>query len=142
MDMNTELLLKAAAQIKTGYELMGSKWGNCESEVIMCQTLAACAKNLQDHGEALSWAMPNCWAPKDMHHNNNARGLQRLMADGDLVVEDYTGKLTPAKGVKVHKGFPQVFKITEQGLHYCLGLTGTKNKPVPLEVHEVADSTL
>lgn len=48
-------LTKVAGALEDPYKLMGSKWRNCEAEVIAWQTIKACANNEAAHGEAFSW---------------------------------------------------------------------------------------
>ncbi len=81
----SELLLKAAKLIKTGNELMGSKWQNCEAEVIATQTVCACANNFTDHGEAISWQGKGTLAGRAVCGTDNAHGLGLLIKDGMLV---------------------------------------------------------
>lgn len=117
--MNTTLLKKVAAKIKTGYELMGSKWQNSEAEVIAMQTINACKNNLKDHGDAFSWLGGNATRGRAQCGTDNARGLGKLIADGSLVQEDYTGPLTPPDGTATHNGKPQILRVTDALLAYA-----------------------
>lgn len=114
-----ELLLQVAGKITTGRELMGSRWQNCEAEVIALQTISACALNLKDHGEALSWLDKNCTNGRQMDGTNNSSGLQLLLDDRCLVMEAYTGPLKPPAGIAQKAGRPLVLRCTDRLLHYA-----------------------
>lgn len=117
--MNTELLVKVAAKIKTGYELMGSKWQNCECEVLAMQTIAACAFNFKTHGDAFSWLNSNATRGRAMCGGNNAQGLDRLIREGQFVRESYEGELSPPKGIARADGKPEILRATDALLEYA-----------------------
>jgi hypothetical protein len=118
--MNTDLLLEVANRIKSGYEFMGSKWQNCEAEVIALQTLTASAVNFKSHGDAFSWLGSGATRGQDMSGTNNADGLARLFADGSLIEEVYVGPLTPPVGTaQSPDGRPLVLRVTTNLLKYA-----------------------
>lgn len=120
--MNLELLAAVAAKIKTGYELMGSKWSNAEAELIAVQTISACQMNQKDHGDAFSWLAGSATTGRRQCGTNNARGLAMLIEDGSLVQEDYAGTLTSPPGTAIHNGKPQVLRVTNRLLHYAASM--------------------
>lgn len=120
------VLQRIAAKVKTGYEFMGSKWGNCEAEVIALQTLTACAVNEREHGEALSWLGQGCLRGRDMAGTDNAGGLARVLKDGSLVKERYTGNLTPPLGTATEGGKPLVLRCSDSFLLYAASLLKVK----------------
>ena len=99
-------------------QLMGSKWNNCEAEVIASQTVHACANNFKEHGEALSWLGRGCLRERAVCGTDNKSGLQRLLDDGSLVLEAYTGSLQPAEDTATFGGKPQVLRVTPNLLEY------------------------
>lgn len=119
----SDLLLKAAGLIKTGNELMGSRWQNCEAEVIATQTICACAKNFKDYGEAISWQGKGTLAGRAMSGTNNAHVLGLLLKDGMIVSEKFTGDLKPSKPdtIAMEDGKYLVLRCTEKLLHYAIG---------------------
>lgn len=123
--MSTEdqkLLLKLAAKIKTGWELCGSKWKNCEAETIALQTISACAMNLRNHNEALSWQGTGTLL-RGNDGTNNPKGVASLVDDGSLILEEYTGELTsPDQTVRAESGKPMVFRVTRVLLHYAASM--------------------
>jgi hypothetical protein len=117
--MHTQLLRKIAAKIKTGSELMGSRWQNCEAEVIALQTISACALNLKQHGDAFSWLAESCTRGRNQAGTNNSRGLQLLTDDQCLLVEPYAGPAKAPKGTATRDGKPLVLRCTPRLLHYA-----------------------
>lgn len=116
--MNTEHLKKVAAAIKTGHEMMGSKWQNCEAEVIALQTVSACALNLKNKDDAFSWLAGSCTTGRQQCGTNNARGLQMLLDDGSLIQESYTGKHKAPSETATHDGKPQILRVSQHLLKY------------------------
>ena len=112
-------LYSVAGRIKTGRELMGSKWQNCEAETIAVQTISACALNGRNHGEELSWCGQSVFFGRQLCGTNNSRGLHILLDDGSLVLEEYTGALTPPDGTATQNGRPLVLRVTESLLAYA-----------------------
>lgn len=117
--MNTELLGKVAAKITTGYELMGSKWQNCECETIAMQTISACATNFKNHGDAFSWLGRGALRGRAPCGINNAQGLGRLLQDGSLTQESYEGPLSPPDTTAAENGLPQILRVTDALLEYA-----------------------
>lgn len=109
-----------ASQIKTGWELCGSKWKNCEAETIVLRTISACANNLKSKGDAFSWLAGSCTTGRQQCGTNNARGLQMLINDGSIVQEDYTGPHEPPAGTATHDSKPQVLRVTNSLLLYVV----------------------
>ena len=121
-----ELLQKVADLIKTSGALMGSRWRNCEAEVIAAQTIAACARNLKDHGEAISWLGKSALSGRQQCGTNNARGLDLLRNDGMIVLEVYTGTFQPSKpgDIAMKDGGYLVLRCTEKLLLYVIDFLG------------------
>jgi hypothetical protein len=130
--MNTVLLRKVAERLVTGYELFGSKWGNCEAEVIAMQTIKACQRNLDHHGVAFSWLSTTATAGRGRDGTDNAHGLQLLLQDGSLVQDDYLGALQPPAGTQRINGMSQVLRVTDALLLYAaemLSVSVTEGTP-------------
>ena len=108
-----------ASRIKTGWELCGSKWDNCESETIALQVISACNNNLKSKGDAFSWLAGSCTTGRQQCGTNNARGLQMLIDDGSIVREDYTGPHEAPAGTATHNDKPQVLRVTNSLLLYA-----------------------
>lgn len=113
------LLNAVADKLNDFGALMGSKWQNCEAEVIASQTICACRNNLADHGDAFSWLMASATRGRAMCGTNNSAGLQRLIDDGSLIVEDYAGDLSAPSGVAVVEGKSQVLRVSDSLLLYA-----------------------
>lgn len=114
------LLLRVGDSIKTGWELCDSKWQKSESEWLACQTLSACAKNLRDHGEAISWLMPGAERGRMICGADNAAGLEKLFKDGSMIKESYTGTLEAPEGVsRDDSGKPYVLRCTDSIIYYA-----------------------
>lgn len=126
--MNTVLLRKVAERLVTGYELFGSKWGNCEAEVIAMQTIKACQRNLDYHGVAFSWLSITATSSRQLDGTDNSCGLGMLLQDGSLVQADYLGALQPPAGTYRVNGMAQVLRVTDVLLLYA-----AKMLSVPLE---------
>lgn len=124
----SNLLKQAAALIKTGNELMGSIWQNCETEVAATQTVCACATNLREHGEAISWLSTNALRGRQVCGTDNASGIARLVDGGYVVREVYTGNLTPPAKTAQKGGKPEVLRCTDKLLHYVIGAVGAKRR--------------
>lgn len=88
-------LLVQIADKMTGYELMGSKWQNCEAETIASQTICACALNYKNHGEAFSWCGVGTRGIGGNGLVNNPRGMGKVVNDGSIIVDWYDGPLKP-----------------------------------------------
>ena len=108
-----------ASNIKTGWELCGSKWGNCESETIALQTISACALNLKNKGDAFSWLAGSCTIGRQRCGTDNAHGLQMLIDDGSVIQESYTGPHEAPEGTAMRDGLPQVLRVTNSLLLYA-----------------------
>ena len=93
MHVDTDLLLKVADKIKTGWELCGSKWQNCEAETIVCQAICSCALNFREHGDAFSWQGKGTQCVSGGGLADNPKGMQSLLDDKCIVLEPYTGQL-------------------------------------------------
>lgn len=119
-------LAKVAAALKDPYALMGSKWRNCEAEVIAWQTIKACAANEAEHGEAISWLGRGCLSGRQLDGTNNARGLAKLVEDGALVREVYEGTLPAPESTAQEDGRPLVLRVTPELLNYVIGLCKLK----------------
>ncbi len=118
----SDLLPIVAGRITTGYEFMGSKWENCEAEVIALQTITAYALNLKEHGEPLSWLNRGATSGHQMCGTNNAHGLHLLIQDGMLVREPYLGQLKPKDMDAIsrdEKGQMEVLRCTLALLKYA-----------------------
>ncbi len=127
--MDNTLLQNLAKRLKDYGQFMGSKWQNCEAEVIAMQTIGACAKNLTDHGEAMSWLSRSATSGRQMCGTNNSHGLGLLLADGSLIEESYDGPLTPPDNTAIDdKGNPRVLRVTDELLHYGMSLIKPKSK--------------
>lgn len=124
-----ELLQNAASLIKTGNELMGSKWQNCEAEVIAMQTICACARNLKDHGEAISWQGNGTLVGRQQCGTNNANGLNLLLRDGMIISEEFIGTLEPSEPDKIatKDGKYLVLRCTEKLLNYFIEFVGSRS---------------
>ena len=122
----SELLRNAADLIKTDGALMGSRWRNCEAEVIAAQTIAACARNFKDHGEAISWLGKGALLGRQQCGTNNAHGLNLLLQDGMIVMEVFTGTLQPSKpdDIAMKDGKYLVLRCTEKLLLYVISYLG------------------
>lgn len=118
-----DLLEKAASVFKSGNELMGSQWQNCEAEVIATQTIKACALNLKNHGEALSWLGNSARTGRQNCGTRNGQGLARLVREGFIVEETYEGSLKPSNPEEIHQvdGKYTVLRCTEKLLKYVIG---------------------
>ncbi len=121
--MNFKLLQKVAEKLGKS-RLMDTKWQNSECEVIASQTIRACNSNYQNHGDAFSWVGCNVVRGRARCGTDNASGLARLIADGSLVQEDYTGPLTPIEDVHYENDKPQVLRVTDSLLEYVDNFIG------------------
>lgn len=122
--LDTALLLNVSSRITTGWELCDSKWQQGEAELIACQTINACANNFRDHGEAISWCGSSALGSCGTGLVDNGSGVSKLQRDGSIVLEPYTGKLTPSKpdGIAKDKdGKFFVFRVTNSLLKYADG---------------------
>jgi len=108
-----------ASNIKTGWELCGSKWQNSEAEYIALQTITACALNLKTKGDAFSWLTSSCTTGLQRCGTNNARGLQMLIDDGSIIREDYTGDHKPPTTTVISNDKPQILRVTNNLLLYA-----------------------
>ena len=110
--------------VKSGSELMGSRWKNCEAETIALQTICACGLNLEKDGEAISWQGAGTL------RFNNSDGVKRLLNDGMIVLESYDNPLglkIPKGTVCAEDGKPMVFKCTEKLLDYVIAFMKLTN---------------
>ena len=113
------LLKKVADKLREGRHLMGSKWQNCEAEMIAEQTIVASDANLEAHGTAFSWLNQNALRGRQQCGTDNARGLGQLLDDGSLTQEDFGGSVRPPEGTARDRGMPQVLRVTNNLLHYA-----------------------
>lgn len=119
------LLYAIADRIKTGRELMGSKWGNCEAEHIALQILAGSRAVHRKHGEAFSWQ--GLGTQKSGSGISNPEGVGRLLRDGSIVLEEYDGDLKPENDVVISEnGKPMVFRPTPSLLYYAASQMGVE----------------
>jgi hypothetical protein len=102
------------------WSLANSKWQKCECEVIVAQTVNACATNLERHGEAFSWLCESAIKGRQSCGTDNGSALSRLIKDGSITVGDYTGTAVAPKGTVRKGGKPQVVRITESLLDYVI----------------------
>ncbi len=116
------LLVKVGEKIDQ-YSLMGSKWGNCEAEVIAAQALASCAYNYKTHGDAFSFYTKSLGSIGGNGLVNNPKGVGSLVNDGSIVVEEYTGSVTPDNPDKIvqKKGKYVVLRVSEALILYAAG---------------------
>ena len=112
-------LTAVAARIKSGMEFCGSKWGQTEAEVIALQTLSASSANRVKYGDAFSWVGGGLLGGRRVCGTDNRRGLQLLIDDGCVVVEDYTGSLACPPGTATRNGVPQVLRVTNKLVQYA-----------------------
>lgn len=121
--LDTDLLCSVADSIKHGRELMGSKWGSCEAEVIACQAIGSCALNFRKHGDAFSWQGTGTKIISGGGLGNNPKGMASLINDRSIKVEPYEGKLkSPEDTVRDKQGRPMVIRISNNLLHYAAGM--------------------
>lgn len=117
--MDAQKLKKAADRLrKQDRLLMGSKWQNCEAEVIATQTILACDNNLSEIGDAFSWMMSSAMSGRRMCGTDNWKGLEKLQNDGSIVIEQYRGVGVPPDGVAREDGVPLVARVTDSLLDY------------------------
>ncbi len=88
---NTEIMRLAAALKTNPRLLMGSVWGQCETEVIAQQTICACAINLEKHGQAFSFN--NIGPSEPMRGVDNHRAME-ILNDGYLEHAEFDGRKT------------------------------------------------
>ena len=113
--MDTPPLHRVADAIKTGYELMGSRWQNCEAETIACQVIANCHSNYCKYGNAITWQHKNV-----LRSSGNENGLRILLDDKCIILEPYEGILTaPDDTVCDEDGRPMVIRATPRLLEYA-----------------------
>jgi hypothetical protein len=129
-EMKTKLL--EITEGLTGYELMGSKWRNCEAETIAAQCLASCAFNLKKHGDAFSFQGVGTRITGGMGIVNNPKGMNSLISDGSIIVEPYDGPVKPDNGGKDivldDHGRWMCLRVTESLILYAAGMIGPKKK--------------
>ncbi|MEO6077184.1 MAG: hypothetical protein ABIP54_00155 [Candidatus Andersenbacteria bacterium] len=118
-NLDAVLLYKVAERIKNGREMMGSKWQNTEAEVIAMQTIVACCSNHKKHGDALSWLGRSATVGRQVCGTDNSRGLQMLVTDGSIVIEQYKGSLRPSDNTSDDGGVPLVLRVTNSLLEYA-----------------------
>lgn len=124
-----QLLAEVAPLIKTGWEFCDSKWQNAECEAIAIQTISACHHNLKEHGDAFSWLGTNATRGRAACGTDNKAGLSRLINDGSLIQEPYTGPLAPPSDTATdEKGNPLVLRCTESLLHYAASILKSKKR--------------
>jgi len=119
--MDIALLYEVADKIKTGWELCGSRWGNSEAETIACQAIASCRLNHRNHGDAFSWAGKGLRAGGGCMVFDNPKGMRSLLDDKCIVIEPYTGPLTPSEPETIQsddRGKFMVLRVTDRLLHY------------------------
>ncbi len=115
-----ELLYQVADAIKTGWELCGSCWENCEAETIACQAIGSCRLNHKTHGDAFSWQGGGTCVSSGNGVVDNRKGMHSLEEDRCIVVEPYVGHLRAPKGtVRNDNGQPMVIRVTRRLLHYA-----------------------
>lgn len=122
MDFNQKLKF-VRKSIKTGREFMGSRWKNCEAEVIALQTIGACGFNLEKHNAAISWQGASTLNVSGGGLVNNLNGIKILLKDGVITLEPYDNILgleVPQGTVHADDGRPMVFKCTEGLLDYAI----------------------
>lgn len=120
--MRNDLLKRIAAELKDYGQFMGSKWGNCEAEVLAMQTLGACALNLEKYGEPFSWLMTSAMNGRQQDGTNNANGLRILLDDKSVEVRDYDGPAAAPVNVARKDGKPQVLVVTDKMLTYAASM--------------------
>lgn len=113
-----DLLKIVAENVESNWDLCGSKWQNCECEVIVAQTIHACVTNLEKCGEAFSWLNENATRGRANCGTNNGAALNRLIADRSITIGDYVGTAVCPEGTVYVNGKPQVVRVTEQLLKY------------------------
>jgi hypothetical protein len=109
--MNIELLYEVAGRIKSGWEMMGSHWGNHQAEVIACQSIVACRNNHKECGDAFSWDTL-------ITGSGNGEGLRLLLEDDCIVIEEYGGDLAPPSDTRTENGKPRIIRVTDKLLEY------------------------
>jgi len=106
-----------------GYELMGSKWRNCEAETIAAQCLASCAYNLKKHGDAFSFQGVGTQMTGGMGLVDNPKGMRSVVQDGSIIVEPYEGPIQPDNGgrdiVRNEHGKWMCLRVTESLILYA-----------------------
>lgn len=124
-----DLLKLVAEKVKSNWDLCNSKWQNCESEVLVAQTIHACAFNLEKHGDAFSWLNENATRGMQVCGTNNAWALEGLVKEGSIVICDYDGSAEAQEGTVRMKGKPQVVRMTEPLLRYVASHVKIKVEP-------------
>lgn len=119
--MMHKLLTRVAAKVKDNWSLCESKWGKSEAEVLVAQTIHACANNLRAHGDAFSWLMPTAAGRYGNGLFDNGHCLSMLLRDGSFVEEPYEGPVSPPEGVARKDGKPRILRCSEALLRYCDG---------------------
>lgn len=129
MTYNEKLLLLREI-ITTGRELMGSKWGNAEAEVIAIQTICACGLNLEQHNDAFSWQGINTTQRHGIFLIDNPKGVDLLLSDESLTLEEYDNPQNlevPESTVMSEAGKPMIFRCSETLLNYAIKFMGLNN---------------
>jgi len=110
------------SNIKDGWELSGSQWNKCETEVIALQTISACGLNLEKHGDAFSWQ------GRGTLRGDNFGAVRTLIHGGYLRLEPYDNPQNlpvPETTVIDEKtGRPMVFRCKEELLDYAIKFMG------------------
>lgn len=122
MTYNEKLLL-LKEEINSYFNLMGSKWGNTEAEIIAIQTICACGLNLEQHGDAFSWQGTGTTVTSGGRLFDNPKGVNSLLADTSLILEEYENpqNLEVPKGtVYSNNDKPMIFRCTEKLLDYAI----------------------
>jgi hypothetical protein len=79
-----EDVLKMKDQIKDNWSL-ANFYGNCESELMVAQTIHACCLNYEQHGQVFSFKSPNVNAIHNGGLVDNFRGYKMLVDDGMFI---------------------------------------------------------
>ncbi len=110
------LLANIADKLKKrtrGEELTGSKWRHSESEDFATYVIFCSDYNRYKYGDAFAW------------YPFSAFGCSKLLEDGSITQEDYTGKATPPKTtVKINDKI-QILRVTDSLLQYVSQLPPT-----------------
>lgn len=128
--IDTNLLCEVADRLTKaqGWGLCNSKWQKAEAEVIVDQTIRACALNFKEQGEALSWAGQNAISGfSGCGLIDNGAGLSKI--GKEIILESYTGPLKPhdPEGIAKDKaGNFKVFRVTPELLAYVDAFTRSK----------------
>ncbi|MFA6416931.1 MAG: hypothetical protein WCW61_01925 [Patescibacteria group bacterium] len=117
--INAELLKKIADILKKNQDsLMGSRWQNIEAEVIATQAICSCFYNYKKTGDSFTWANKNVASRDLLSGVDNGSALSRLISEGSVIMETYSGNADCPQNTLHIDGAPQILRVTNELLEY------------------------